>query len=503
MLKYLKNPFVLSFISGLFAGYSILNGVFILAWVCFVPLFIALHKKTLKQSLILGIIFGFATYLNGFWMITLTSSFTGSGIGIGLMLMFICTLVTVLFRALMMLVLFFISSIKNNHLIVNALNFATAVVLIETVWNLPLSGLPWLYYHTGDTLLENLYAIQPAAYFGIHILTFAVIFSNYLFASLIIQKKWRKLHLPVLFILLYLFSGWVLVQLFDKKLSPSGKPFKVAILTDNVPPETKWNDATGNQIVANILDLNKKASELKPNIILWSESAIPWTYRPNDDLLKEIHKITDPNQITHLLGMNTDFSGNMLYNSVYCILPNGTVSGRYDKSKSLDFIEGRIGGILVPFFSTEGFYVKEGENPKPLETPYGKAGVMICNESFLSGSAVNMAKKGAEFLVNPSNDGWFRETAIVGMHFLNARLRAVETRKDIVINSNNGLCAMVEASGRIALKRKASEPFVELVTVTPNNECSFYTSYPNLFIYLCVIYLVSFISFGLYKRIRK
>lgn len=503
MPKFLKNPVVLTFMSGLIAGYTILHSVFILAWVCFVPLFVALHQKTLKQSVMLGMVFGFASYLNCLWIVTLTSTFTGSGIVIGLMVMLVCTLVTVLYRVLMMLGLFFISSFKSKNLIVNALNFASAWVLMEMVWNLPLSGLPWLHYYTGDTLLGSYFAIQPAAFFGVYILTFAVIFSNYLFASVLLQKNWRKLYIPVVFILFYLLAGWVSVQLFDNKLSPSKKSFTIAVLADNIPPETKWDDRSGNIIVADILDLNRKASTLKPNVILWSESAIPWTFRTDDDLLNEIHKITAPNQITHLLGMNTDCSGKMVYNSLYCILPNGSVSGRYDKSTSLDFIEGKIAGLLVPFFSDNGFYVKTGHDPIPLETPYGKAGVMICNESFLSESAGNMVKKGAEFLVCPSNDGWFRESPIVGMHFYNARLRAVETRKDIVVNSNNGFCGMIDASGKIILKRMDHVPFVEMTSVTPNTVSSFYTLYPYFFIYLCIAYLACSFGFQLYTVRKK
>ncbi|HEY4784957.1 MAG TPA: apolipoprotein N-acyltransferase [Bacteroidales bacterium] len=493
MTKYFRNPFVLTLGSGLIAGYTIIHGIFMLAWVSFIPLFIALHQKTLKQSMVLGMAFGFASVLNCLWMVTLTSSFTGSGLFMGLMAMLICTVVAVLFRAFMMFGLFFINSINSNSLFFKASAVAFAWVLMEMVWTIPLSGMPWINYHTGDTLLGNFYAIQPAAYFGVHVLTFAVIFVNYLFASLVLQKKWKKLFLPVLFIFFYLGAGWVSVQWFDEHLSPSGKSFTVALLTDNVPPETKWNDRTGNMIVENIFELNREAVRLRPNIILWSESAVPWTYRPDDDLLKEVHKITDTAQITQLVGMNTDYSGKQVYNSLYCILPDDSIAGRYDKSTLLDFIEKRVGGILVPFFSDNGFYVKEGQNPVPLKTPYGKAGVMICNESFLSSTAVNMARKGAEFLVNPSNDGWFRETAIVEMHFYNARLRAVETRKDVVVNSNNGFCGLIEASGRISLEKRSKQSFVEPVIVTPNNKLTLYTEFPNLFIYMSVLIVVGFL----------
>jgi apolipoprotein N-acyltransferase len=62
--------------------------------------------------------------------------------------------------------------------------------------------------------------------------------------------------------------------------------------------------------------------------------------------------------------------------------------------------------------------------------------------------------------LNLSNDGWFSDTYLAASHFYNARLRAVETRKDLAINSNNGRSGLINASGHIT-----EEAFV---TIHPN-----------------------------------
>jgi apolipoprotein N-acyltransferase len=251
---------------------------------------------------------------------------------------------------------------------------------------------------------------------------------------------------------------------------------------------------TAIKLVASLLRLDSIAAAQHPDIILWSESAVPWTYRPNDDLVKELLRISASSKPTHLLGINTDYENNKVYNSAYAIAPNGTVQGRYDKRYLLSFIESSFAGFSFPFFSSSGFMVQQGESNDPLVTAYGNAGVMICNESTLPQSASSMVQHGADFLVNLSNDGWFSDTYLTDLHFWNVKLRAVETRRDVAFNSNNGYTGLVNASGEVMLKEKIDEPFVKMVSINKHDNLSLAAEYPFLFVYLCVLYiLISYI----------
>jgi apolipoprotein N-acyltransferase len=165
-------------------------------------------------------------------------------------------------------------------------------------------------------------------------------------------------------------------------------------------------------------------------------------------------------------------------NSDFCLLPGGKQAGRYDKKTPLLFIEQPWRGWQLPFFSANGYSVLSGKNNLPLNTPYGKAGILICNESALTEAAVATVKQGAQFLLNLSNDGWFKDTYLAACHFYNARLRAVETRKDLAINSNNGRSGLVSASGRIT-----EEAFV---TIHPNTVQPIAVRYPFLPACICI-----------------
>ena len=103
--------------------------------------------------------------------------------------------------------------------------------------------------------------------------------------------------------------------------------------------------------------------------------------------------------------------------------------------------------------SSVGFIIKPGEKyDVPVQTPFGKAGIIVCNEATVPAAASGMANEGAQFLFNLSNDGWFNDTYITDLHFINARIRAVETRKDICINSNNGFSGLVKLPALLRLK---------------------------------------------------
>jgi apolipoprotein N-acyltransferase len=490
---------LLVIISSVLTFLNICKVEFLFSWICFVPLFICIINSKQKQSFKAGFLFGLVFSIPCFfWMIPGAERFTGNSFIYGLL---IWILFAAFFSVFYGIILFCFSFLKNKNknpaaVVLNSFLIAALFTIFESLLTNISIDFPWFAVYSGNGLAANIYSIQPVSIFGISFLTFIVVFVNYLFAYYIKIKEWRNLYLPVIIIALYLTGGFFLLQNFESK-AKSGELIKVAILAENIPPEMKWNENTGNYLVKRLLDLNLSAVALKPNIALWSESAIPWTYKKDDDLIKEVLSITEPAHMTHILGINTADRDNIIFNSAYCILPNGEVAGRYDKQYLLSFVEKPLGGILMPFFSSAGFSViSDPQHAAPLVTPYGKAGILICNEAAIPEAAANMVKNGAQFLFNISNDGWFNDTYIVRLHFYYARLRAVESRKDLVINCNNGYSGLIKASGEIIGQVRSEDPFVKMVSVQPNNIMSTASVFPNLFIYCCAFYLLMFTIFN-------
>lgn len=496
MRKFINSSTAAALFSGFLTAYAVSQENFVIAWICYVPLFVRLTTMEAKSAFKAGSIFGIIISLVGFyWMIPGAERFTRSSIFYGVVVFGISACFFSLFfgsLAYFFTKLKFAESAKPSPLL-NGLLIAALFCISEALLMYIAKGFPWFDFHSGYTLVSSLYAIQPAEYFGIHVITFIVILVNYLFAVFIYRKQWLRLLFPVGGIVAYLLAGYFIFQNFSNNLQP-GKAVNIAVLSENIAPEIKWNENTGNLLAGRLLNMSRTAAALKPDIALWTESAIPWTYKKDDDLVNAIVKITGPANITHILGINTDASQNIVYNSAYCLLPDGTVNGRYDKQVLLDLIEKPFAGMLIPFMSSDGFTARPGENDMPVNTPYGKAGIMICNEAAVPATAYRAANNGAGFICNLSNDGWFNNTYIVGLHFYNARLRAVETRKDIAVNSNDGYSGLVKASGEMVVKEKSSEPFVKVVTVNINHYNTLVATQPFLFIYFCIALLVLLIA---------
>ncbi len=506
MQKIINRPWTLAIISGILTYIAICQINFILSWICYIPLFIAIYNKKAKQVFKTGLIFGLAfSSLAFFWMIPGAERFTGYNMLYGLGVFLISSFFYCLFCGT---VIWIFSTLKKadssiTAICINSLLAGSIFCVAESLLTFVSTGLPWFDVHSGNGLAENLYAIQPASVFGIHIMSFIVVTVNYQLAMIAIKKLWRKLSIPVIVIAFYICGGFILLQKFDSSLQ-ANKSFNVAILAENIPPDITWDDNTGNFLVQKLLDLNRLAVTLKPDVALWSESAIPWTYRKDDDLVKEVFKITDPASITHIMGINTAYKENEVFNSAYCILPGGNVTGHYDKQYLLSFIEKPLNGWLMPFFSSKGFSaLNDTAHNKPLSTPFGRAGFLICNEAAVPAAAASQVRQGAQFLFNMSNDGWFNDTYIVNLHFYYARLRAVESRKDIAINSNNGWSGLIKASGDIEEQEKSTEPFVKMVKIQPNDYKTIVSSYPQIFTYFCLLFIAIICISSLIKTRTK
>ena len=99
-----------------------------------------------------------------------------------------------------------------------------------------------------------------------------------------------------------------------------------------------------------------------------------------------------------------------------------------------------------------------------------------------------------------SNDGWFSDTYLVDLHFWNVKLRAVETRRDIAFNSNNGYTGLIRASGEVAMKDKSDQPFIKTVLINNHDNLTLAATYPLLFIYLCLVYILAIVATSILKK---
>jgi apolipoprotein N-acyltransferase len=75
--------------------------------------------------------------------------------------------------------------------------------------------------------------------------------------------------------------------------------------------------------------------------------------------------------------------------------------------------------------------------------------MMICWESLFAEHARMLANDGATLLLMLANEGWFGDSPAAAQHNLTARMRAVETRRSVIVASNMGPPLVIDPYGRI------------------------------------------------------
>ena len=82
--------------------------------------------------------------------------------------------------------------------------------------------------------------------------------------------------------------------------------------------------------------------------------------------------------------------------------------------------------------------------------PGGRFAVFICYEAVFPNEVRQFVRNGAGLLINISNDGWFGRSSAPAQHLAMARVRAIENRRWLLRDTNNGYTVSVDPYGRIA-----------------------------------------------------
>lgn len=467
--KQLQNKltffYALTALSGLLSAWAFCHINEWLALVALVPFLTATHSASKLTRL--GWVYGLVLFAIGFfWMLTSWHRFTGLSSVLGVLpYLFATVLMASSFAGL-----FFVFEkmrLPAERKYADLLN----PLLLASLWTLMEFGrlhlfvtFPLLAPHTGYSLAGNLYALQPVSLFGFSILTFVVVYVNAGLAQSLVTRNVRQVVLPILVLLSYWGLGYSMYRNFENQHA-SAPEIKAALLSPNFDAEFKWDAANGNVLINTMLGQYQSAVGTSPDLVIWPETTVPWSYAPDDPFLLELKRLTDGKETRNLIGMTTTADQAQFYNSVYLLEPDVRVAGRYDKRLPLALLESRFFGYQLPFRTLGDMTGKAGDaKPQTLSMPKGKAGVMICNESLIPAAAASMANAGADFLANLSNDAWFADSYIPLQHFYNARVRAVETRRDVAVNSNQGFSGHITASGNIRVMSRAYTP--QLLTAT-------------------------------------
>jgi apolipoprotein N-acyltransferase len=115
-----------------------------------------------------------------------------------------------------------------------------------------------------------------------------------------------------------------------------------------------------------------------------------------------------------------------------------------------------------------------------------RLGVTICYEAIFPDLLREFSVRGADLLVNITNDGWYGRTSAPHQHFAMAVFRAVENGKYLVRAANTGITAVVDPRGRVLERTELFErrALVREVPIVPG--LTFYARHGDVFAWTCL-----------------
>jgi apolipoprotein N-acyltransferase len=137
-------------------------------------------------------------------------------------------------------------------------------------------------------------------------------------------------------------------------------------------------------------------------------------------------------------------------------------------------------GLILSLGGVSGDGLAKQEQRMAFESPYGKVSPLICYESVYGEFVTECIKRGAQALFVLTNDGWWDKTPGHVQHLHFARLRAIETRRDVVRSANTGISAFINQKGEITQASVYNERIALRGQVRMNEEITFYVRYGDL-----------------------
>jgi len=465
------------------------NGVFFLAWFAYIPILIVIKNNKLFISALWGVIYGFLAYLlfnhwlGNFHPLAGVITYTVYSVFLALVF-FLFKLAEILFP-------------KKAYLV-------QWVIFIAFEYLRTTGFLGYSYGITGYSQWQIIPLIQIASITGVWGVSALVSFPSFWLANLI-QEEFTRRHggteeekklsfawfvwfvvkkedkIPIIIWLVVLITSLIFgfVSIKDYSAYPKAQ---IALIQHNTDPWEASKAPTTAQVIETYRDDLIKlkrlsdealASELKPQLIVWPETAfiprIYWhaTYRDDHNswvIVRDLLEYLSEKDTPFLIG-NDDARMDPSIN------PSSQEKYRVDYNAALLFEKGLNTETyrkihLVPF--TEHFPYKKqfpfifnwlekadthfwekGSAETVFSLPGFSFCAPICFEDTFGYLSRKFVKNGADIIVNLSNDAWSNSLSAQKQHLSMAVFRAVENKRSMVRSTSSGQTCAIDPNGRI------------------------------------------------------
>lgn len=433
----------------------------LLAWAAFVPLFYTLARIRPLVAFCLSFWWGVAFYTGIFyWLFDLPDY---NVLHHALLGVYLCPL-TGLFGWLFCYLW-------------NRVSPAAALLAAPFVWvaqeylrsNFFFLSLPWALL--GHSQYQNPAVIQIAEFTGVYGVSFWIISVNSALAALVfllMKGRFKPSFAPrarrvwaCTAAVLMATAGLAAYGRAHLSRLPTGETFRLSVIQPSIEQVKKWDPIHAAEIMRILSDLTAAAANDRPDLIVWPETATPKSIMADRPLYEQVRSIAAAADCFLLLGSAQlakfklgDPQTAKFMNLAYLMPPdrNDSTIQQSEKVRLMPFGEYLPHADRIPW---KRLYVPEVQGYIPgkqfVVFKQGSVvfGVPICWENIFPDDARQFVQKGAQFLVNITNEAWFGHSA-APYQFLSMNVfRAVENRVYVVRCANTGISCFIDPWGRV------------------------------------------------------
>ncbi len=532
MLKKASN-LLLVLLSGLLVGVSWFSPFTLLIFVGFVPLFVAVSNIHNSDSRKKGLKIWGLVYISFFvWNIVSTWWVYNASLE-GAILAIVCN--ALLYSWM------FIIWYRSEKRIFGTIKFWLLIPIwlafeyLHHSWELT-----WPWLTLGNNFASTTNFIQWYEFTGTSGGSLWVLLVNVILTRLVLSgnKDFKSYFKPVLIIVIPILVSYLILAV---RTITTDKKINVTVVQPNIDPYNEKFDVTFN---AQLNKLHQQLLQTKLNAKT-ELVVLPETFIVSEDgfdvdedrfaTSQEIHNVMSLCKIHFpkaaiLTGGNTshDFTANEeltstarkysnadkyfdTYNTAIYIdtAQNFTF---YHKSKLVPGVERMPYPGFFKYFEkyaialggTSGSLATQKERTVLVDTIYNiKVAPSICYESVYGDFMSEYIRKGAQVICIITNDGWWGNTPGHKQHLSYAKLRAIESRKQIIRCANTGISCFIDEFGNISQAQPYWEFAVINGDVSLNSVKTFFVRFGDLISYISILFALIGIGYSQVLRFKK
>ena len=219
------------------------------------------------------------------------------------------------------------------------------------------------------------------------------------------------------------------------------------------------------------------------DLVVWPEDVVDVDRRITEaEAGTVLAAIADDLDTVLVAGVVEDVSGTRFANAAVAWGPDGALLDRYDKVHRVPFGEYVPGRSFLDRFVDLSVIPRDaipGNGAGRIDTPVGRLGVVISFEVFFADRARAAANAGGRLLLVPTNASSFKTSQVPTTQVAAARLRAIETGRDVVQAAPTGYGAVVDHHGRLRARTTLGRRQVHHETVALRDGRTLYARVGN------------------------